>query len=374
MSEDANKKPAYGGQAVIEGVMMRGRSHFAIACRRANGEIRTTLEPVQNYLGGIGSYRTPFVRGVIALIDSMYLGMKSLFWSSDIAMTDQMEEEARQREEELAGSGDRELSPKEAKRRERLLREQQKAKSQLDSAQGKANGILIGASAFVGMAVAVALFMLVPIYLSGFVTNTLLRIPSANKWAFSLVEGFFKLLIFFLYVYSISFMPDVRRIFSYHGAEHKTINAFEAGEELTPDRVRGYSRIHTRCGTSFILIVIAVTIIVFCFVPNENKLLRFALKLLALPLVAGISYEIIKLSARFPCSVFTRVFLSPGLLMQRITTREPEDAMLECAIASLKLVVDKDREEAEGAGGEAAADGGGPEDAPAEAGSGGADT
>ncbi len=343
MSKDVNNKPSYGGQAVIEGVMMRGRKHFAIACRRANGEITTTLEPVESYTGILSRLQAPFLRGIAALADSMILGMKSLFWSSDIAMTDQLEEDNRKLEARLADAENPEapLSPKEQKKADKLRREQEKAKKQLESAGSKVNGILIGASAFVGMAIAVALFMLVPIYLSGFLTNTVMHIPSSNKWAFSLVEGFFKLLIFFLYVYGISFMPDVKRLFRYHGAEHKTINAYEAGEELTPDKVRSYSRIHTRCGTSFILIVIAVTIIVFCFVPNENKLLRFGLKLLALPLVAGISYEIIKLSAKYPRSVFTRVFLAPGLLMQRITTQEPEDGMLECAIASLRLVAEE---------------------------------
>ncbi len=350
MSESENKRPAYGGQAVIEGVMMRGKTHFAIACRRANGEITSTLEPVESYTGVFSRLQAPFLRGIAALVDSMVLGMKSLFWSSDIAMTDQLEEDNRKLEARLAEAGDPEapLSPKEEKKAAKLRKEQEKAKKQLESAGSKVNGILIGASAFVGMAVAVALFMLVPIYLSGFLTNTVLHIPSSNKWAFSLIEGFFTLLIFFLYVYGISFMPDVKRIFSYHGAEHKTINAFEAGAELTPEKVRPYSRIHTRCGTSFILIVIAVTIIVFCFVPNENKLLRFGLKMLALPLVAGISYEIIKLSAKYPDSVFTRVFLSPGLLMQRITTREPDDGMLECAIASLRLVAEESAKPAEG--------------------------
>ena len=356
MSKDIKPCSAvsYGGQAVVEGVMMRGRKYFAIVCRRANGEIASTIEPVESYLGKFGSIRTPFIRGIVALVDSMVLGMKSIYYSSDIAMTDQLEEDNKKMAAQLAASEENisskePLDKKEAAKREKKLEkdraEMKKAKAQLEGADNKVNGILIGVSSFVGFAIAIMLFMFLPILASKLVTNTIMGIPSDNKWAFSLVEGFFKLFIFLAYVWGISFIPDVKRIFRYHGAEHKTINAYEAGKELTVENIKPESTIHTRCGTSFILILICLTIIFFCFVPTENIAVRFALKLLFLPIIAGISYEIIKFSAKYSNSIFTRIFLAPGLLVQKITTQEPDDSMIECAMKSLQLVISKDEEE-----------------------------
>ena len=346
----SNTTPSYGGQAVVEGVMMRGVKHFAIVCRRMNGELVSTLEPVETYMGKFGHIKAPFLRGIVALADSMILGMKSIHYSSDIAMTDQLEEETKQKAAELESKinenkdentvhkSEKELK-KLAKKKEKNIKEMEQAKAQLEGANNKVNGILIGASAFVGFAIAIVLFMLVPIFASKLVTNTIFNISTDNKWAFSLIEGVFKLGIFLLYVWGISFIPDIKRIFQYHGAEHKTINAFEAGKELNIENIKKESTIHTRCGTSFILILISITIIVFCFIPNDNIIGRFALKLLLLPFIASVSYEVIKLSAKYSKSIITRIFLAPGLFVQKITTKEPDEKMIECAMTSLKLVM-----------------------------------
>jgi len=330
MSKESCPSSSYGGQAVVEGVMMRGQKHFAVVCKKSNGEIVSTCENVESYLGPFEKLtKVPFIRGSVALVDTMILGMKSLFYSADIALAD---EETKK---------EKEVDEKKAKT---LNEEKEKAKEALAKSGNKVNGMFIGVSAFLGLAIGVLLFMFVPILLSRLTTNIMLNIDESNKWAFALIEGVFKFILFIVYVWGISFMPDVKRVFSYHGAEHKTINTYEACEELTVENVKKHSKIHARCGTSFILILICISIIIFCFIPNDNILLRLGLKLLLLPFIAGISYEAIKLSGKYKDSFFTKFLMSPGLLVQKITTNEPDDSMIEVAIKSLELVLEKDKE------------------------------
>ncbi|MBQ7257651.1 MAG: DUF1385 domain-containing protein, partial [Abditibacteriota bacterium] len=321
-----NKCPVknYGGQAVVEGVMMRGLKHFAVVCRKQKGEIVSTCEEVQNNLGWFSKLsKVLFLRGSVALVDSMVLGTKTLMYSADIAIADEEENK-------------KEDDSKSEKQKQKEEKELNRAKEELKKSNNKVNGIFVGFSAFLGLVIGVCLFMFVPILLTK-VTESLFNIDR-NSYFFALIEGIFKFLIFIGYVWIISFMPDVKRVFRYHGAEHKTINCYEKGEELTIENVQKYNTINPRCGTSFLLIFISISIIIFCFVPNPENwgkfgvLLRFGLKIFLLPIIAGISYEFIRFSGRHQKNLITRFFMAPGLWMQRLTTKEPDDKMVECAI------------------------------------------
>ncbi len=316
----------YGGQAVIEGVMMRGKKHFAVACRRENNEIVTTTELVsKGFLGKLKWLNKPVLRGTLAMIDTLALGMKSLLWSANIAMADEQAKANGQTED--AGS-----EPK----------------------SSKVNEVALNATLFLSLALAILFFMFLPIRLTTWIAGS----HTENRLYLGLIEGGIKLTFFFLYVWGISHMKDIRRVFQYHGAEHKTINAYEAGLELTVKNVQEYSTVHVRCGTSFLLLVIFVSIIVFTIVPWKfgdapatglilwrNALYRLAFKLPLLVVVAGIAYEIIKLAGNCKTSILTRVLLGPGLLMQRITTLEPSDDQVEVAIRSVQSVMQAEEED-----------------------------
>lgn len=306
MSDSDHKQYHYGGQAVIEGVMMRGPKDFTVAVRRLDGEIITSTEDVDSILGRLKWLNKPFLRGTLALIDSLALGIKALMFSADVAM--QMPTE---------GQPDPAEAPK---------------------SDSKVNNIAIGASMVLGLALAIGLFVLVPIAIAS-------RF-ALEGWEKTAVAGGIKIVVFAAYVLLISLLPDIRRVFQYHGAEHKTINAYEDKVDLTVENVEKYTKVHVRCGTSFILVVLVVSIIVLMAVPWGHGLLgilrRFGIELLLLPLIAGISYEVIRLAGNKKGSMLTKIVLAPGLLMQKVTTREPDPAMIEVAIASLKGVLDKE--------------------------------
>lgn len=324
MAEEKQKQFHYGGQAIIEGVMMRGPNDFGVAVRRSNGEIVTTSENVDSVIGRFKWLDKPFLRGTLALIDSMALGIKALKYSADIAMADAVEEEAAKKaEQEGAGSQTPADPPVE------------------DPKKAKVNDIAVGAMMVVGLVLGLALFMLVPI----FVVKPLKTTWGLPGWGSAALEGAVKITLFVGYVLAISLMKDIRRVFQYHGAEHKTINAYESKVELTVENVLQHTKVHVRCGTSFILVVLLASIVVFMFVPWQSIAMRFAYKLMLLPLVAGIAYEVIRFAGRHKESPLSGMLVWPGLLMQKITTREPEPEMVEVAIKSLQAVL-----EAEAAG------------------------
>ncbi len=313
----ANEKAGsfhYGGQAVIEGVMMRGKKHFAVACRRADGSIETTAEPIEGtILGKMKWLNKPLFRGTLMLADSLVLGMRSLMWAANIAMAD---------EEAKANPVEAGCAPKDPKK------------------SGKVTEIALSVTMFVSLALAIVLFMMLPAGL------TKLALPGKDVpqiWR-GLLEGGIKLTFLFLYIWGISHWKDIRRVFEYHGAEHKVINAFEADEELTTANVQKYSTVHVRCGTSFLLVVVFVSILVFMLLSWDNWLIRVGYKLLFLPIVAGIAYEIIRFAGGRKHSWYTKLLLGPGLLMQKLTTQEPSDEQVEVAIKSFMAV--KEIEEA----------------------------
>ena len=297
------RKHYYGGQAVIEGVMMRGRKTMAVAVRNPQGEIVLHEEPLtaRIYTSNWGQW--PFIRGVGMLWDALGLGMRALMWSAEVASQEEGEEKI-----EFSGP--------------------------------VAWTTLAGSLAF-----AVALFFLVPTLASRWLASF------ANDHAVvdAILEGAIRLVLFMAYLWAISLMPDIRRVFGYHGSEHKTINAYEAGADLTVEEVQKYSVQHVRCGTSFLLYVLVISIILFApltFAGVEPGwlalLLRFVTRLLLIPVVAGISYEILRFSASHMDSPLMRAVIAPGLALQKMTTRKPDDSMVACAIAALQPVLAAD--------------------------------
>lgn len=300
----ARKKTSIGGSALIEGVMMRGPVITAMAVRKPDGEI--SLEQWGTDNGKKPWYKkAPFVRGIFNFIDSMVVSYRCLMKSADVAGLD--EDEPSAFEKKLTG----------------WLGE-------------SASKVFTGVAVVLGTLLAVALFMVLPTFLLG-----LVRPLIASRWVLSLVEAVAKIGIFLIYLALVSRMPDIQRVFEYHGAEHKTIACYEAGEELTPENAKRFTRFHPRCGTSFILIVLVVSALVFSLVTWENLVVRIALKIICLPLVVGIAYEIIKLAGRYR-NPLTCAISAPGLWLQRLTTREPDLQQLEIAIAAMKPCIPPD--------------------------------
>lgn len=285
------EKKYYGGQAVIEGVMMRGKKNVVTAVRRPCGELSVeaeTLSPL--YTGRLR--KTPVIRGVIVLIETLVLGIRTLLHSANVAM----EEE----EEKISG--------------------------------GKV-WLLVAVS----LAFAVALFFILPLYLTRLLDALL---PSAI--AFNLVDGVIRLLIFVAYLKLMNFMPDVRRVFSYHGAEHKAVNAYEDGAPLEVESARKYSTAHVRCGTSFLFIVLVIAIIVFSLVGRPGMGMMVLSRIVLIPAIAALGYEITQFAARRVQYPFVRAILAPGLWLQSLTTREPDERQLEVAVTALKRLVEID--------------------------------
>ncbi|MBP3595156.1 MAG: DUF1385 domain-containing protein [Lachnospiraceae bacterium] len=294
------KPSGIGGQAVIEGVMMKNGNNYAVAVRKPNNEIaveKNTLKERNNKFLSL-----PIIRGVVAFVDSLSLGMKSLTFSA--SFYEEEEEESKF---------------------EKKLNEMTK---------GHADGILNGFTMVLAVLLAVGIFVVAPMLLAGFLAAKI-----ENATVLALLEGVFRLLIFILYIVLIAQMKDIKRLFMYHGAEHKSINCIENGLPLTVQNVKKQSREHKRCGTSFLLTVMVISIIFFIFIRVENTLLRFVVRLLLIPVIAGISYEFIRLAGRSNNKVVD-ILSRPGMWMQALTTREPDESMIEVAIASVEAVFD----------------------------------
>ncbi|MDP9321531.1 MAG: DUF1385 domain-containing protein [Chloroflexota bacterium] len=283
----ASLKPTtYGGQAVIEGVMIRGRRTIALACRKPDGGIYRYREALDSPLLTSKVARAPFIRGVFVLWESLRYGMRMLMRSADVQLAAD--------EQRLTGGG---------------------------------------GSAFMagGLLVALVLFIGIPYVATGFLRAA---IPS-TLWL-NIAEGLLRLALLLGYLVAISFLPDIRRVFAYHGAEHMTIHAFEHGDPLDPRHVAPYPTAHPRCGTAFLLFVVVIAIAVFAFVPRVNLIVDLLVRLVLVIPVASISYEVLRLGAGHEDNPLMRLAVAPGLLLQAITTRRPDDPMIEVAIASLE--------------------------------------
>ncbi len=293
-----------GGQAVIEGVMMKNQERYAVAVRTQSGEIEVALEEYESFAPRKILTKIPFIRGIFNFIDSLILGMKTLTYSA--SFYEEMDEKPGQKEKPV----DRALKDNSSK-------------------------VLSTISIMVSVILAIGLFILLPYYLSHYVLNEWVQ----SKTALTAIEGGIRVLIFVLYIVAISLMKDIRRVFMYHGAEHKCINCIEKGKPLTVQNVRESSRLHKRCGTSFLFYVVFVSVIVFMFINVEDPILRVVIRVLLLPVIAGISYEIIRLAGRSN-NIFVLILSAPGFWLQRMTTREPDDSMIEVGIASVEAVFD----------------------------------
>jgi len=282
------KKLNVGGQAVIEGVMMRGKNKVAIAIRKADGAITVKQQEIKPYAERCKFLGLPLVRGVVALVESMTLGIQALTYSAN-QVADEEEE----------------ISPWE-----------------------------MTLTILTAFGLAILLFVLAPTFLAGFVHDHIKNTVFVN-----FMEGIIRLVIFLLYVVAISKMKDVQRVFQYHGAEHKVVHAFEAGDPLVVEDARKYSTLHPRCGTNFLLIVMIISIFFFSFLDWGNFFIMVSTRLLLFPVIAGVSYEFIRFAARHEHLPLIHSLILPGLWLQKLTTREPDDAQLEVAIAALEAAL-----------------------------------
>lgn len=293
-----------GGQAVIEGVMMKNMDRYAVSVRKPNGKIETKVEECVSFAEKHPLFQLPVFRGMVNFLESMVIGMKTLNYSA--SFYEDEEEQTESRTEQLL---------------EKILGE-------------KAEKIIMGIVLVFSLAISIGLFMILP-YIASEALGKLIR----NEYVILFMEGIIRIAIFLGYIVLISRMEDIKRVFMYHGAEHKTINCLEAGVPLTPENVDSFSRLHKRCGTSFIFIVMIISMVFFFFIRVDTIWLRIVLRLLFLPLVAGVSYEFIRLAGSSDHPL-VQIFSKPGLALQRLTTKEPDHSMIEVAIASVEGVFD----------------------------------
>ena len=298
------KRARIGGQAVIEGVMMKNMDRYAVSVRKPNGKIETKVEECVSFAEKHPLFQLPIFRGMVNFLESMVIGMKTLNYSA--SFYEDEEEQTESRTEQFL---------------EKILGE-------------KAEKIIMGIVLVFSLAISIGLFMILP-YIASEALGKLIQ----NEYAVLLMEGIIRIAIFLGYIVLISQMEDIKRVFMYHGAEHKTINCLEAGVELTPENVDNFSRLHKRCGTSFIFIVMIISMVFFFFIRVDTIWLRIVLRLLFLPLVAGVSYEFIRLAGSSDHPL-VQIFSKPGLALQRLTTKEPDHSMIEVAIASVEGVFD----------------------------------
>jgi len=289
---DRNVDMLIGGQAVLEGVMMRSLTGFSVAVRQPNGGVAIKKEKLAAITKQYPFLKFPVLRGSVALIQSLILGMRALNYSASVATENE--------------AGEQELS-----------------------------SWAIAGSLLMALVVGVGVFILVPLGVTNLIRHYLL--PGMGNILYNLIDGLLRAVIFFAYILSISLMKEIRRVFQYHGAEHKTVYTFEANEELTVENARGKSTLHPRCGTSFLLFVMAISIIVFSLVPSTMPFyVKFLARVVLIPLIAGLAYEVISFSARHLTNPVCRALTRPGMWLQKITTKEPDDSQLEVAIVALR--------------------------------------
>lgn len=288
---------SYGGQALIEGVMMRGKRYQAMSARLEDGRIVSEVEEFTMLTDRHKFFGLPFIRGTFNMIDSLISGMKALTWSTNVSLAEDEEEE--------------ELTPME-----------------------------IAMTMIVSIGLGILLFFVLPVVIAHYFQPL---IP--GNFLQNIFEGVVRVVVFLLYLFLISRMKEIRRVFQYHGAEHKSIHCYEAGEELTPENAMKHTRLHPRCGTSFLFIVMVISIFVFALVGVENFAWRMASRIVLLPVIAGVSYEVLRYCGKHMDKVWVRAIAWPGMQLQRLTTGEPDSEMLEVAIYSLQKVRAREEDE-----------------------------
>lgn len=298
-----SRSSGIGGQAVLEGIMMKNKDDYAVAIRLPDGEIEVEVDVYHGVMHESRLKKVPFIRGIFNFIDSMVLGMRTITYSASF-YEDQDAEETKM----------------------------DKALNKMFG--GRAESILMGVTTIFSIALAVGIFILLPYFLSSLLTQYI-----RNASLLAIVEGIIRIAIFLLYVTGISLMKDIHRLYQYHGAEHKCINCIEKGRPLTVHNVMRSSRIHKRCGTSFLFFVVFVSIILFFFIRVDNTAYKVLLRIALIPVIAGISYEILRLAGRTD-NLLIRMISAPGMMLQRLTTKEPDQSMVEVAIKAIEAVFD----------------------------------
>lgn len=317
----------YGGQAVMEGVMMRGRKSAAMAIRRPDGSIYLYEEALNPRLYQNRLFRLPFIRGMLLLWEMLVLGTRLMTLSANVA-TGAIDPHAPTVDSETHGM--RQADTAIAGSYSDVIPENPETPPQV-------GGVALVLTLLISLGFAIAVFFLAPLLIAGLFSN-----QTGGGWLNLTIEGLIRLGLLIGYLYLIGRIPDIQRVFGYHGAEHKTINAMEHGEPLDIPHVREASRVHTRCGTGFLLLVVVVSIVVFAFVGSPSLLIKIISRVLLVPVVAGIAYELMRLGAANYRYRIVRWLLAPGLALQGLTTREPDDSMIECAIAALNRVIRRD--------------------------------
>lgn len=292
-----------GGQAVLEGIMMKNKDKYSVAVRKPDGEIEVDIDEYTGVVKAPVLKKIPFVRGVLNFVDSLVLGMKVLNYSAD------------------------------------FYEEDDSSETKFDKAmnkvfKGKAEKVLTTLVTIIAIAIAIGMFIVLPVVLTDLFTKNV-----RNESFVAMIEGLIRIVVFLLYIILISINKDIKRVYKYHGAEHKCINCIERGKPLTVEYVKKSSRLHRRCGTSFIIFVVLISVVLFFFIRVDNVLLRMGIRLLLVPVIAGISYEILRLAGRFD-NLFVNIISAPGLLVQRLTTKEPDEEMIKVAIAAVEAVFD----------------------------------
>ncbi len=303
MAKRKSRYSGIGGQAVLEGVMMKNKEKYAVAVRKPDGEIEVEVETYQGLAHGSKFKELPFIRGIFNFLDSLILGTRALNYSAS------------------------------------FYEEEEGKETKFDKAMDKMSGgngekLLSGIVTVISIVLAVGIFIVLPYFISSLFESFI-----RNRSLMAIIEGVIRIALFLLYVWGISAMKDIRRLYQYHGAEHKCINCIEKGRPLTVHNVMRSSRLHKRCGTSFIFFVMLVSIVLFFFIQVDNMAEKVILRILLMPVVAGISYEIIRLAGRTD-NIFIKILSAPGMWIQRMTTREPDESMAEVAIASVEAVFD----------------------------------
>lgn len=338
--EDGNIKTHIGGQALIEGVMMRGKSCWAVAVREPSGVVYTEEHDLRKSRGK-GWLSWPLIRGCVALIDSLTIGLKALEIAANHAIADEYEDSDKEEAREGIFS-DKTIHPTSMER----------SSSDVESDSFGKGAMAL--SIILGIALGLALF----IFLPALVSNVLVGDYDTNTLAWNIIDGLARVAIFVFYVWLIGRMKDIKRMFAYHGAEHKTIHCYEHGLALTPENARSFPRLHIRCGTAFLIMVMIIAILVYTIIPLDKVIVgfgiadsaaKFLLVLLArvilLPFIAGLSYEItVKWAGSHPDNALVKVILWPGMQMQRLTANEPDNDQLECAIVAMKSVLEKEKQ------------------------------
>ena len=299
----ASQRPTYGGQAVLEGVMIRGQNHMAVAVRRPNGAIAIDERPLSTLYTGVVR-RIPLLRGVIVLVETLSLGMRALSYSANVNMEDPEADPNSEVESEELGKG------------------------------------AIASMLLLSFGFAIALFFLLPLFASRPLEGMF-----GNDIVSNIAEGAIRLAVFVAYIWVIGRMPDIRRVFMYHGAEHMTVHAQERGDPLVIEAIRKYSPAHPRCGTAFLLTVMVVAIVVFVIVPREPLWWLILSRIIFIPVIAALAYEVIRWSGRYEDNPIVSLITAPNLLLQKLTTRQPEDDQIEVAVAAMNAALVADRGE-----------------------------